>query len=216
MMEISVRKELGHWDLEVDLKVERGEFLAITGPSGSGKTTLLRILAGLERAEGEIVVDGEVWLRGRRSLPPQKRSIGFLFQEYALFPNMKVIENLLFVADDRKLAHHLLEVVELLPYRESYPMELSGGQKQRVALARAFMGRPRLLLLDEPLAALDPAMRMKLQGEIERLHREFGTTTLMVSHDRGEIARLAGRVVEMERGRIVERGADPIVEAVRR
>jgi molybdate transport system ATP-binding protein len=208
VIEIAVRKELkgsaGSMELAVDLRLDRGSFTAIQGPSGSGKTTLLRILAGLEEARGRIVVAGERWLEEERALPPQRRSIGFVFQEYALFTNMSVRENLLYAAADPALAERLLEMTGLEALADRHPGTLSGGQRQRVALARALMRRPKLLLLDEPLSALDPAMRRQLQEEILRLHREFGTTTLMVSHDPSEIYRLADRAVRLERGRVVE------------
>ena len=211
MIELSLRKRLqgasGAMELQADLTLARGSFLAVEGPSGSGKTTLLRILAGLEAAEGRIVVDGESWLEGSRSLPPQRRSIGFVFQEYALFANMTVRENLLFVAPDRELAERLMSLTGLTELAGRLPEHLSGGQKQRVALCRALMRRPKLLLMDEPLSALDPAMRARLQEDILRLHREFGTTTLMVSHDPAEIYRLADRVIRLEEGRIVRDGS---------
>ena len=210
MVKIDIARPLhGHREqmrLAVTLEIGEGAFVAIAGESGSGKTTLLRILAGLEEAEGEIVVGDEVWLAPAVKLPPQKRRIGFVFQEYALFDNMSVEENLLFVAKDRALAAHLLEITGLSQMRSRSPKQLSGGQKQRVALCRAMMRRPRLLLLDEPLSALDPAMRSRLQGEILSLHREFGTTTLMVSHDPSEIYRLAERVVILEAGRVTADG----------
>ncbi|NEW60317.1 ATP-binding cassette domain-containing protein, partial [Sulfurovum sp. bin170] len=137
---------------------------------------------------------------------PQKREIGFVFQDYALFDNMTVLGNLLFVNRDRELANHLLEVTELTKLKGRYPAVLSGGQKQRVSLCRAMMNRPKLLLMDEPLSALDPAMRTKLQDEILALHMEFGTTTVMVSHDPSEIYRLASRVVVLNHGKIIDDG----------
>ncbi len=211
MIEISVKKPIStaeqRLELSVNLRLERGSFTAIQGPSGSGKTTLLRILAGLEEAEGRIVVDSKAWLGEGRRLPPQQRSVGFVFQEYALFDNLSVRENLLYAAKDPALADRLLELTDLKGLEDRYPATLSGGQKQRVALCRALMRRPKILLLDEPLSALDPTMRRRLQEEIMRLHREFGTTTLMVSHDPAEIYRLADRVLHLEGGRIVEEGA---------
>ena len=210
MIEIEVRKTLegsrGGMELSVALKIAEGSFTAIQGPSGSGKTTLLRILAGLEEAEGRIVVDGEVWLGASRPLPPQRRSIGFVFQEYALFPNMTVRDNLLYVCRDEMLAERLMRLTGLAELAGRYPGRLSGGQQQRVALCRALMRRPKLLLMDEPLSALDPEMRRRLQDDIGRLHREFGTTTLMVSHDPAEIYRLADRVVHLEEGCVTEEG----------
>jgi len=212
MIKINIEKKLhganGEMDLNVDLEIQEGEFLSLSGKSGSGKTTLLRILAGLESARGNIEVGGEKWLSSKNSLPPQKRKIGYVFQDYALFPNMTVEENLLFVHADKKMAEHLLQITELSDMKERLPNTLSGGQQQRVSLCRAMMHRPRLLLMDEPLAALDPEMRTTLQNEILRLHKEFGTTTIMVSHDPSEIYRLASRVVVLENGKFVNDG-DP-------
>ncbi|MRI83336.1 MAG: ABC transporter ATP-binding protein [Nitratiruptor sp.] len=209
MIALAVQKALPHFHLDIELTIPRHSFLGIMGPSGSGKSTLLRIVAGLERAQGRIEVDGTIWLDPKTFLPPQKRSIGFVVQEYALFPNLTVLGNLLYVEKNPSLARHLLEVVELWKLRDSYPKALSGGQRQRVALARALMRRPKLLLLDEPLAALDPRMRLKLQGEIRRLHEEFGTTTIMVSHDLAELQRLCDRIVTIDQGRIVQGGSLP-------
>jgi molybdate transport system ATP-binding protein len=196
----------GEMLLEVKLSIKKGEFLALAGQSGSGKTTLLRILAGLEESEGSLTINGEVWLDGKKSLPPQKRQIGFVFQEYALFENMSIEENLLYVKRDKKLANRLLELTHLSKLIKRLPSSLSGGQKQRVALCRAMMNRPKLLLMDEPLSALDPAMRTQLQQEILTLHKEFQTTTIMVSHDPSEIYRLANRVVMLKLGKVVEDG----------
>ncbi|DAB28278.1 MAG: GTPase [Sulfurimonas sp. RIFOXYD12_FULL_33_39] len=210
MITINITKPLhganGEMNLHVDLIIKEGEFVALSGKSGSGKTTLLRILAGLEDAKGEIKVGGESWLSESFRLPPQKRGIGFVFQDYALFENMSVEENLLFVSKDRELAKKLLEMTELSDLKNRIPNTLSGGQKQRVSLCRAMMKRPKLLLLDEPLSALDAAMRTKLQNEILTLHKEFGTTTVMVSHDTSEMYRLANRVVVLNLGKIVNDG----------
>jgi molybdate transport system ATP-binding protein len=186
--------------------MKEGDFVALSGKSGSGKTTLLRILAGLEDAEGKIEVGNELWLDGKKALAPQKRKIGYVFQEYALFPNMTVEENLLFVNKDKVLAEHLLEMTELDALKNRLPNSLSGGQQQRVSLCRAMMNRPKLLLMDEPLSALDPSMRTKLQNEILTLHKEFGTTTIMVSHDPSEIYRLASRVLVLDLGKIINDG----------
>lgn len=210
MIQINITKKLhgsnGQMDLNVDLEIKQGDFLALAGQSGSGKTTLLRILAGLEEASGTIKVGDEIWLDGKKSLASQKRKIGFVFQDYALFPNMSVVENLLYVQKDKELAHKLLEMTELVELKDRMPNSLSGGQKQRVSLCRAMMNKPKLLLMDEPLSALDPAMRTKLQNEILSLHKEFGTTTIMVSHDPSEIYRLAQRVVVLHLGEITNDG----------
>lgn len=210
MIDIKIQKELlgalGTLELDVELQIKEGEFLALSGTSGSGKTTLLRIIAGLEKAEGSIEVAQKSWLNAAIALSPQKRSIGFVFQEYALFDNMTVLQNLLFVAKDKSLALRLLELTELTELQKRYPKTLSGGQKQRLSLCRALMQKPKLLLLDEPLSALDPSIRAKLQIQILKLHKEFGTTTIMVSHDPSEIYKLASRVVVLENGKIIKDG----------
>jgi molybdate transport system ATP-binding protein len=210
MITIDIHKRLlgssGAMVLEVALSIKEHAFIALTGQSGSGKTTLLRILAGLEKSEGTIEVNGESWQEGRMLLAPQKRGIGFVFQDYALFPNMSVEQNLLYVNKEKPLAKHLLEMTDLYRLKDRLPATLSGGQKQRVSLCRALMNRPKLLLMDEPLSALDPAMRTKLQHDILQLHKEFGTTTVMVSHDPSEIYRLADRVILLDQGRITQEG----------
>jgi molybdate transport system ATP-binding protein len=210
MIKIDINKKLygadGEMDLDIHLEIKEGEFIALAGQSGSGKTTLLRILAGLEEAEGIVQIGNDIWLDGKKALAPQKRKIGFVFQDYALFANMSVEDNLLYVKKDRKLVKHLLEITELLQLKKRLPNSLSGGQKQRVSLCRAMMNRPKLLLMDEPLSALDPAMRTKLQNEILLLHKEFGTTTIMVSHDPSEIYRLASRVLVLKLGHIINDG----------
>ena len=210
MIRIDINKKLhganGKMNLDISLKIEDGEFIALTGQSGSGKTTLLRILAGLEEAYGTIQVEDKLWLDNKKALAPQKRQIGFVFQEYALFANMSVEQNLLYVNNDKELANHLLEITELDKLKKRLPNTLSGGQKQRLSLCRAMMNKPKLLLMDEPLSALDPAMRTKLQNEILQLHKEFKTTTIMVSHDPSEIYRLANRVVVLNLGEIINDG----------
>jgi len=215
MININILKKLhgtvGQMDLNVDIEIEQGSFVALSGESGSGKTTLLRILAGLEDVKsGTIKVDNESWLekngQNNFSLSAQKREIGFVFQEYALFTNMTILNNLLYVRKDLNLALKLLEMVDLKELKDRYPSSLSGGQKQRVSLARALMRKPKILLLDEPLSALDPAMRTKLQQEILSLHKEFKTTTIMVSHDPSEIYRLSNRVIVLQNGKVVNDG----------
>jgi molybdate transport system ATP-binding protein len=210
MLELDIHKRLqgsrGEMALDVQLSIKEHDFIALSGQSGSGKTTLLRILAGLEEASGSIRLGDEVWLDERENLPTQKRGIGFVFQDYALFANMSVEQNLLYVNKDKVLAKHLLELTHLWELRDRLPSTLSGGQKQRVSICRALMNRPRLLLMDEPLSALDPIMRMQLQEDILRLHKEFGTTTIMVSHDPSEIYRLANRVFILDQGKIIREG----------
>lgn len=210
MIKIDIQKKLlgaeGAMRLKVDLEIKHGEFIALSGKSGSGKSTLLRILAGLESAEGQIIVDGEVWQNAKGAIAPQKRRIGFVFQDYALFANMSVMQNLLFVEKNEALANELLEITELSNLKDRKPSSLSGGQQQRVSLCRALMRQPKLLLLDEPLSALDSAMRRKLQDEILALHARFGITTIMVSHDISEIYRLSERMVRIDHGAIIGDG----------
>lgn len=191
-----------------ELEISDKEFLTLFGPSGAGKTTLLRMIAGLEQPDsGTIIVDGDVWFDSVKkiNLPPQKRSIGFVFQDYALFPTMSVRENLLFAAQSAKQRHNideLIELVELTALADRFPLTLSGGQKQRVALARALVRHPKILLLDEPLSALDPSMRQKLQDELVLVHERLGVTTLLVSHDIAETVKLSDRLVAIESGKI--------------
>ena len=210
MIKIDINKKLhganGEMDLNINLEIKEGEFLALTGFSGSGKTTLLRILAGLEEASGTINIDNNIWLNDKFSLAPKKREIGFVFQDYALFPNFSVIDNLLYVNKDKNLANYLLKMTELDELKNRFPQTLSGGQKQRISLCRALMNRPKILLMDEPLSALDSNMRTKLQDEILALHKEFKTTTIMVSHDSSEIYRLANRMVVLNYGQIISDG----------
>lgn len=210
MISLNIKKELhgsnGVMNLDINLSLQNGEFVALSGVSGSGKTTLLRVLAGLEEAFGEIIVDDEIWLNEKIKKPIQKRDIGFVFQDYALFENLNVIDNLLYVKKDKDLAKQLLSLTDLYELKNRYPNSLSGGQKQRVSLCRALMKRPKILLMDEPLSALDPHMRLKLQDEILTLHKEFKTTTIMVSHDPSEIYKLASRVLVLKDGKIIDDG----------
>jgi len=210
MIDINIKKSLhgadGRMDLAINLTIAEGEFVALGGKSGSGKTTLLRILAGLEDAEGEISVEQQIWQNKKEKLSVQKREIGFVFQDYALFENMTIEKNLLYVANNQELATKLLKLTELYALKGRYPNTLSGGQKQRVSICRALMKKPKILLLDEPLSALDPAMRTKLQNELLTLHKEFKTTTIMVSHDPSEIYRLANRVIILQKGKIINDG----------
>jgi len=211
MINIDITKKLhgsvGEMSLDINLAIESGDFIALSGKSGSGKSTFLRVLAGLEISKGLVEVDGDIWQNNDgKFLKVQKREIGFVFQDYALFENMSVEENLLFVNQDKELANYLLNTTELYALRKRFPHSLSGGQKQRVALCRAFMSKPKLLLMDEPFSALDSTMRMKLQSELLSLHKEFNSTTIMVSHDPSEIYRLASRVIVLDNGQILKDG----------
>jgi len=207
MIHIDIKKALHGADglmyLDVNLEIQKGEFIALMGESGAGKTTLLRVLAGLEKAQGDVVVEDVSW----QGLAVQKRDIGFVFQDYALFDNMTVEQNLLFVNEDKILVKELLEMTELTALAQRNVQILSGGQKQRVSLCRAMMKKPKLLLMDEPLSALDLKMRSILQQEIKQLHERFGTTTIMVSHDVREVYALADRVWKMKQGKVVADGS---------
>lgn len=198
--------------LAVSWQGEAGQLTAVFGPSGSGKTTLLRLIAGLSVPEsGKIHVGDEVWFdSGKKiNLPPQKRSVGFVFQEYSLFPNMTVRENIAYACSSgirSDKIESLLSLAEMATLSGAYPAELSGGQKQRVALVRALARQPKLLLLDEPLSALDGQMRLNLQEHILRVHRQTSVTTLMVSHDISEVFRLADNTMVLKEGRIERMG----------
>ncbi|MCC4319803.1 ABC transporter ATP-binding protein [Streptomyces malaysiensis] len=191
----------------LDLTVRPGELLALLGPSGCGKTTALRLLAGFEHPDaGEVLVDGQ----DVTGVPAHRRDAGMVFQSYSLFPHLSAVDNVAFglrmrkvrTAERRARAAELLELVGLGDKGERFPHQLSGGQQQRVALARALALRPRVLLLDEPLSALDAKVRLTLREEIRRLQRELGITTLFVTHDQEEALSMADRVAVMRAGRL--------------
>jgi putative spermidine/putrescine transport system ATP-binding protein len=191
----------------LNLEVGAGELVALLGPSGCGKTTALRIVAGLDRAD-----EGQVVLKGRdiNGLPAHKRNMGMVFQAYSLFPNMTAAENVAFGLQMRKVskskrrdkANELLDLVGLPSHAHRYTHQLSGGQQQRVALARALAIQPEVLLLDEPLSALDAKVRTNLREEIRRLQLSLGTTTIFVTHDQEEAMAVSDRVAVMNKGRI--------------
>ncbi len=210
MIEFSLKKELfgvnENMELNVEISFKNGSFISLSGESGSGKTTILRCLAGLEKANGFIKVDDEIWQDEKIFLSPQKRRIGFVFQDYALFENLSVKDNLLFVEKDIDHCNKLLDMLGLMSLKDRYPTNLSGGQKQRVALGRAMMRKPKLLLLDEPLSALDPHLRARLQDEISKIQDLFKTTTILVSHDPNEIYKLANYMFVLKNGKIIKKG----------
>jgi putative spermidine/putrescine transport system ATP-binding protein len=196
----------------VDLGVRRGEFLTLLGPSGSGKTTILKLIAGFERlTAGQILLDGEDISR----LSPAERGIGVVFQHYALFPHMTVGANVDYPLKLRRWSRErraqrvreVLRLVRLEGYDSRYPRQLSGGQQQRVAVARALAFHPRLLLMDEPLGALDRALRVEMQEELRRIHRESETTVVYVTHDQEEALTLSDRVAILWQGRLEQVGA---------
>jgi len=215
MIRLSATKKLsgteGPFELSVDLSFPPESLVTLYGKSGSGKTTLLRILAGLEKPEsGYIEVHGKVWFdsTAKVNLPPQKRKVGLVFQDYALFPTMTIRENLQFAQEKKEpqKINVLLELTGLAELRERYPSSLSGGQQQRVALARAIIREPEILLLDEPLSALDQHTRNMLQDEILKFHKRFGLTTILVSHDKQEVFKLSDTVAVIDRGKISRHG----------
>lgn len=216
MNELILSKDLrganGVIPLEINTTFKRGELTVLFGKSGAGKSTILRMIAGLlEPTGGKIIIEDEIWYDSSKkiNLPPQKRKVGFVFQDYALFPNMTVRQNLLYALDDKKKivkVDEILKITELTKLENEKPDALSGGQKQRVALARALVREPKILLLDEPLSALDFAMRAKLQDELLKIQRHFNLTTILVSHDIGEVYKLAQFVLELADGKILRQG----------
>jgi putative spermidine/putrescine transport system ATP-binding protein len=195
----------------VDLEIAVGEFFAMLGPSGSGKTTCLRLIAGFEQpTHGHIEIFGET----AEGVPPWRRNVNTVFQDYALFPHLSVQDNVAYglmikgigLAERRREAAAALEMVRLPGYGERRPAQLSGGQRQRVALARALVNKPRVLLLDEPLGALDLKLREQMQEELKALQRQLGITFVFVTHDQGEALSMADRVAVFNEGRIMQIG----------
>jgi iron(III) transport system ATP-binding protein len=211
-----VRKAFGGFTAlqDINLHIAKGEFVCFLGPSGCGKTTLLRIIAGLE-----VQTSGEVWQAGRdiSRLPPAERDYGIVFQSYALFPNLSIADNVAYGLVNRKTPRaeitarvtELLKLVGLPGSEKKYPSQLSGGQQQRIALARAIATSPGLLLLDEPLSALDALERVRLRQEIRALQQKLGVTTVMVTHDQEEALSVADRIVVMNHG-VIEQVGTPM------
>lgn len=193
----------------IDLNVNEGDFLTILGPSGAGKTTLLKMIAGFEQPDyGQIYIDGEDILKK----PVHKRNIGMLFQNYELFPHMTVKENIAYPLKVRKMSKDdinqkvtdILKYIQLEKFGDRYPRQLSGGQQQRVALGRAIVFKPTVLLLDEPLGALDKQLRKQMQLEIKKMHEDMGLTTISVTHDQEEALTMSTRVCVMKNGMIAQ------------
>ncbi|PLK48085.1 ABC transporter ATP-binding protein [Uliginosibacterium sp. TH139] len=195
----------------VTLEIAAGELVSLLGPSGCGKTTLLRIIGGfIQQTSGRVIVGG----RPIDDLPPNKRAVGIVFQNYALFPHMSVAENIAYGlaargedrAAQKKRCGEMLELVQMAHLADRLPRALSGGQQQRVALARALAVEPRILLLDEPFAALDKSLRLDMQIEIKRIQRQSGTTCIMVTHDQEEALSMSDRVAVLNRGKLEQFG----------
>ena len=196
---------------ELSLQINDGEFICFLGPSGCGKTTLLRAIAGLDpQSSGSIIQDG----KNISNLPPSERDFGIVFQSYALFPNLTVFQNVAYGLENQRLPKEeirkrvveLLELVGMPEHTDKYPAQLSGGEQQRVALSRALATSPGLLLLDEPLSALDARVRAALRQEIRALHERLGVTTILVTHDQEEALSMADRIVVMNHGSIEQVG----------
>lgn len=221
MIELDLHKNLfgadGPIQLSINTSIQSHELVTLYGASGAGKTSIIRMIAGLMKPDkGSIVVNGNTWFDSHLKIhrKTQERPIGMVFQDYSLFPNMTVYENLKFAlsrGNSEDLIEEMLETIGLSNLSGKKPFLLSGGQKQRVALARALIRKPSILLLDEPLSALDTAMRTKLQDDILDFHNRFGLTTLLVSHDYHEVKKMSDRVLLIENGKIaIERKAEDI------
>jgi molybdate transport system ATP-binding protein len=211
MIDFSLQKILhtaeGEMQLNVNASIESGKFVSLYGASGTGKTSILRMLAGFMKPDsGFIKVNNAIWYDAstKSNVEPQQRKIGFVFQDYALFPNMNVRENITFALgknESKNIVDELLEVTGLSNLAARKIQALSGGQQQRVALARAIAKKPAILLLDEPLSAIDNAMRVQLQHTLREIHKRYALTTLLVSHNANEIIKLADVVIHLEQGR---------------
>jgi molybdate transport system ATP-binding protein len=220
MIEARFKLDYAGFALEVDLTLPGRGVTALFGASGSGKTTLLRCIAGLERAEGRLAVDGALWQDAATFLPTHRRPIGYVFQEASLFAHLSVRANLEFglkrvpAAERRVSIERAVEMLGIGPLLERRPDGLSGGERQRVGIARALAVSPRLLLMDEPLAALDLARKQEILPYLERLHDELEIPVLYVSHAPDEVARLADHLVALDNGRVVAEG--PLAETLAR
>ncbi len=198
--------------IQLKAECEEGKIIAIYGKSGAGKSSLLRMLSGLMNPDkGFISIDNEIWFdsANKKNVKVNKRNIGFLFQDYSLFPNMSVLKNILYGLEkskDQELIDRIIEIGDLKDLLHRNPATLSGGQQQRVALARAIVRKPKLLLLDEPLSALDSEMRIKLQKEILAINSIIKTTIIFVSHDLPEVFKLADEVLVIDKGVFIKRG----------
>lgn len=211
MLEIQIEKKLPHFLVDVNLTVE-DEILVLVGPSGSGKTTILNAIAGLDQPDaGRIILNGQTfYCKDEKPLPTRQRNIGYLFQDYALFPHMTVEKNISYgvkkvnAVGDAERIEQLVSTLGIKHLQKKYPHQISGGEKQRVALARALATEPSLLLLDEPLSALDSKTRLECQDELQRLHEIWKIPFIMVTHDMQEAEKLGDKIIFLESGLIAK------------
>lgn len=215
MIKLNIKKNLkgafGDLKLDLNITIPKGSFISFFGQSGEGKTSILRMIAGLMKPDdGQIQVDDQIWFdaKSKKSLDFRTRNIAFVFQDFALFPNMTIKENIAFAAQkNASLVDELIKIMELKSLENNKPAHLSGGQKQRVALSRALAQKPQILLLDEPMSSLDLERKTKLQDYLLKAHQKFGFTTILVSHDKSEIIKMADQVFVLKEGKIVKSGS---------
>ncbi|MBP2834130.1 ATP-binding cassette domain-containing protein [Aquimarina sp. U1-2] len=216
MITVSLYKILhaaqGSMPLDIEITIEPGQFITLYGASGAGKTSILRMISGLFTPDhGKIIGNHKTWFDSvnKINLSAQQRNVGFVFQEYALFPNMTVRKNIAYALgknQDPAIVEELIDLVGLKELQHVKPDTLSGGQRQRVALARALVQKPKILLLDEPLSALDTNMRQQLQNYMLTIHKRFDLTTILVSHDMGEVMKLSDYMYVLDQGKIIKSG----------
>lgn len=210
MLKVTIKKILPDFDLEMDFEV-KNNITVLFGPSGCGKTTTLRCIAGLERPDaGKIMLDDQSFFSSVENIfiPPRERGVGYMFQDYALFPHMSVESNILYGVKKKDntsqaLYRELIHLLKIEPLMHRGIKQLSGGEKQRVALARALMANPKILLLDEPLSALDSETRLELQDELKNMQSIWGIPFIMVTHDREEAEKLSSQTIFMNKGKII-------------
>ncbi len=204
MLQLNINKQQKQFCLKLDITIADKQLVAIGGDSGSGKTTLVRAIAGLATSDSRIVYGGNIWQDDKTFVPPQKRGIGYMPQDGAVFPNMTVRQNLLYIKKDEAMCDKLLDMADISHLKETDTRSLSGGQLQRVALCRAFMRKPTVLLLDEPLNNLHKVIKTKLIDSIKTMHDQFGSTTIFISHNFAQIQHICDRFIVLDDGKIIK------------
>lgn len=204
MLKCNIEKKLNHFVLNVDFTVEN-EILCIMGESGSGKTSILNSIAGLLTPDkGDIILDDNILFSDKINLKPQQRNIGYVFQDYALFPNMSVKDNIFFMNPDKDYANSLIEKLGIEYLLENFPNTLSGGEKQKISIVRALAKKPRLLLMDEPFSSIDEKFKNKFYEELIEIKKSLDVPIIMVTHNRHEAEILADRLIFIDKGRIIK------------